>query len=341
MKVNARTEEFEHLELFDKPALFTNGRIDHTTVPEGWYAYDFRGSDDDPGELYVIEEKQVVVNHSGTALMPEKLEFPSTGRLYVEDELGFVGDVATLEKFCQIHGIEYPAPKFIYEIKPASPDEAGVFFSQHPAEDERLGCIGHVRMDFGKNGNEFWHTWWPRGPEELNSPGFKAELQKVVDELRQSVLKNRIAMERFCYGHGGKIPGGWVQNYGYVVETERYRYCLRCDPSPGTYNGYLTCFDLDVQRQNMAQTEQQVVGRVSFISGETKEFTDPEEYVRYVREELPYRPTTGFQFETLTDDPAIRKAVDDLVYDLYGEENPRPLEDYKNGPEQGMQMGGM
>lgn len=119
--------------------------------------YDFRGSDDDPGELYVIEEKPVVVNHSGTALMPEKLKFPSSGRLHVEDELGFVGDVVTLEKFCQMHGIEYPAQKFKYEIKPASPDEAGLFFSQHPAEDERLGCIGHVRMDFGKNGNEFCH----------------------------------------------------------------------------------------------------------------------------------------------------------------------------------------
>ena len=341
MRVNARTEEFEHLELFDKPALFTNGRIDRATVPEGWYAYDFRGSDDDPGELYVIEEHEVIVNHSGTVLLPEKLEFPESGRLDAEDALGFVGDSLTLDQFCQKHGIECPAPYFKYEIKPASPDEAGLFFAMPSEKDTELGCIGHIRMDFGKSGNEFWHTWWPRGPEELNSPEFKAELQKVVDELRQSVLKNRIAMERFCYGHGGKIPGGWVQNYGYVVETERYRYCLRCDPSPGTYNGYLTCFDLDVQRQNMAQTEQQVVGRVSFISGETKEFTDPEEYVRYVREELPYRPTTGFQFETLTDDPAIRKAVDDLVYDLYGEENPRPLEDYKNRPEQGMQMGGM
>ena len=26
MAVNARTEEFQHLEVFDKPALFTNGR---------------------------------------------------------------------------------------------------------------------------------------------------------------------------------------------------------------------------------------------------------------------------------------------------------------------------
>ena len=38
------------------------------------------------------------------------------------------------------------------------------------------------------------------------------------------------------------------------------------------------------------------------------------------------------------DDPAVRKAVDDMVYDLYGEENPRPLEDYV--PRQGPEMGG-
>ena len=36
--------------------------------------------------------------------------------------------------------------------------------------------------------------------------------------------------------------------------------------------------------------------------------------------------------------PAVRKAVDDMVYDLYGEENPRPLEDYV--PRQGPEMGG-
>ena len=48
----------------------------------------------------------------------------------------------------------------------------------------------------------------------------------------------------------------------------------------------------------------------------------------------------GFRFETLTDDPAVRKAVDDMVYDLYGEENPRPLEDYvsRQGPEMGGQQ---
>ena len=225
-------------------------------------------------------------------------------------------------------------------IRPARPEEAGLFYAQHPEEDKRLGAVGHVRMDFGRSGNEFWHTWWPRGPEELNSPVFKAELQEVVDTLRESVLKSRFAMERFCYDHGGKIDGGYVQNYGYIVETERYRYCLRCNPSPGDYNGYLTCFDLDVQRQNMAR-DKPLVGRVTYANGDAHEFTDAEAFLKCVREELPYRPTTGFRYEVLTDDPAVHKAVDDIVFDLYGEKNPRQLEEYQKTPKQGMTMGGM
>ena len=50
-----------------------------------------------------------------------------------------------------------------FHIRPARPEEAGLFYTQHPEEDKRLGTVGHVRMDFGRSGNEFWHTWWTRG----------------------------------------------------------------------------------------------------------------------------------------------------------------------------------
>lgn len=60
-----------------------------------------------------------------------------------------------------------------------------------------------------------------------------------------------------------------------------------------------------------------------------------------VHQWTPTQEHTGFRYETLTDDPAIRKQVDDILYDLYGEENPRPLEDYENTPQEGMTMGGM
>lgn len=37
MSVNARAEEFQHLELFNKFTLFTSVRINRTTVPKSWY----------------------------------------------------------------------------------------------------------------------------------------------------------------------------------------------------------------------------------------------------------------------------------------------------------------
>ena len=304
MTVNASTEEFQHVELLGKYALFTNGRIGRSTVPEGWYCYDFRGSDDDPGELCYIEES-VAVNHAGSILMPEKLELPASGRLDARDAFGFLEEgEMTLREFCEVHGLLYPPAKEKFHLRPARPDEAGLFYAQPPGEDERLGTVGHLQMDFGRGGNEFWHTWWPRGPEELNSPVFKAELQEVVDMMRENVLKSRFAMERFCYDHGGKIDGGYVQNYGYIVETEHYRYCLRCNPSPGDYNGYLTAYDLDVQRQNMAE-EKPLVGRVIYVGGDVLEFTDAEAFLTCLREELPFSSTTGFRYKVLANDPAI------------------------------------
>ena len=119
MAVNARTEEFQHIEVFDKPALFTNGRIARDTVPKGWYCYDIRGSDDDPGELCYMEEN-VVVNHAGSVLMPEKLAMPKFGRLDVRDELGFLDEGnMTLREFCEAHQLPYPAENMKFHIRPA------------------------------------------------------------------------------------------------------------------------------------------------------------------------------------------------------------------------------
>ena len=93
--------------------------------------------------------------------------------------------------------------------------------------------------------------------------------------------------------------------------------------------------------KSMTSTDELIVGSVSFLSGETQQFTDAKAYLDCIREELPYRATSGFSFRTVTQDPAIRKAVDDIVFDLYGEENPCSEEDYNLAPSEEMQMGGM
>ena len=88
-------------------------------------------------------------------------------------------------------------------------------------------------------------------------------------------------------------------------------------------------------------TDKQLIGSVSFLSGETQQFTDARAYLDCIREELPHEATTGFRFRTITQDPAVRKAVDDIVFDLYGEENPCNEEDYNLAPSEEMQMGEM
>lgn len=73
-----------------------------------------------------------------------------------------------------------------------------------------------------------------------------------------------------------------------------------------------------------------IVGTASYASGEQQIFTDPKEFIKTVKEELQYRSTSGFTYQVMNADAATRKAVDDLVYDLYGKENPHDLAHYES-----------
>ena len=98
----ANDEQYQEIELFEKPGLFSNGRIARDNLPEGVYCYDLRGSDDDPGEPVSVEEK-VLVNHAGSVLLTEPLELPETRYLMLTEEegLNFTGGFSTLSQFLQ------------------------------------------------------------------------------------------------------------------------------------------------------------------------------------------------------------------------------------------------
>ena len=343
MAIDARKETYEHVELFGKPALFTDSRISRFTVPRGWFCYDLRGSDYDPGRPIMVESC-VVVNHAGSILTPTdlKLKQRKDNRIRIRDGLNFLGECLTLEQFCEEHGLEYPKDTRKYVPRSASHSEAGLFYRIEPEQNELLGGIGHLRMDFGRNGEEFWTSWFDHCGDKWNTPEFKAEIDAVVNELRQTVLRDRAAMRSYCAEFGGVLGKDYGEGqYGYVIETAHYRYCLRCKPQEGDYDGYLYCFDRRVQEMNQAQKEKEsLVGRLTFANGDVLEFTDPAKYVEKLREEIGFIATTGMKYETLTDDPQTRKAVDDIVYDHYGEDNPRPLEDYEATTPK-MEMGGM
>ena len=93
-------EKYQEVEIFDVPALFSNGRVIAADIPDGMYCYDLRGSDDDPGQPVTVEN-QVSVNHAGSIITAKPLDLGEDGRLSLtEDEgLNFVGGEITAYHF--------------------------------------------------------------------------------------------------------------------------------------------------------------------------------------------------------------------------------------------------
>lgn len=136
-----------------------------------------------------------------------------------------------------------------FEIRPFAPEEAGLFYSDDEKNKE-LGCIGHMRGDFGNNGKEFWHSWFGH-QDALNTPEFKDDLAAVINGLRtQGPLKDLRSMAYYCCGHReAKIPGVWhPETYGFCVNTDQYRYYIRCFPLQGDYKFYVYCYRKENER---------------------------------------------------------------------------------------------
>ena len=94
-------EALQEIEIFDKPGLFSNGRLRDEDVPDGLYRYDLRGSDYDPGQPITVE-KTVVVNHAASVLMAEELDLGAEGRLELgEDGLNFTGAELIVREFME------------------------------------------------------------------------------------------------------------------------------------------------------------------------------------------------------------------------------------------------
>ena len=106
-------------------------------------------------------------------------------------------------------------------FRPASREEVGLFYSEpNQTLDEALGTVGHLRMDFGSGGKEFFHTWWPHNEDQFNTGDFKDDLQDVVDALRaDGPLKDLSAMSTYCHQNGGAISQDG-RSYGYIAETK-------------------------------------------------------------------------------------------------------------------------
>ena len=100
IKTQAMTEEkLDVIEVLDRRALFSNGRLMPEQIPEGLYAYDLRHSDD--GDRFCSVEPRVGVNHGGTVLLKEVLDFGEQGYIPLDEntEPNFTGEELTIGEF--------------------------------------------------------------------------------------------------------------------------------------------------------------------------------------------------------------------------------------------------
>ena len=79
-----------------------------------------------------------------------------------------------------------------FRVRPAQPEEAGAFFAQTPEQDAQMGALARP-YGFRRKRKSFGTPGIRADVEE-----FKAELQQVVDKLRETVLKDLSSMRHFA-----------------------------------------------------------------------------------------------------------------------------------------------
>ena len=94
-------EKLDVIEILGRRALFSNGRLMPEEIPEGLYAYDLRHNND--GGHFCSVEPNVRVNHGGTVLMRDILDFGRSGYIPLDEdtEPNFLGETMTATEFAE------------------------------------------------------------------------------------------------------------------------------------------------------------------------------------------------------------------------------------------------
>ncbi len=223
-------EEYDEIELFDKPALFSNGRVDRDKLPEGLYAYDLRGGDDDPGAPVTVENR-VVVNHAGSVILSEPLDFGEADYLALGEDMNFTGGEATLKHF-----FEQTRPEKVKKDRNTEEVEA---------ESVSFAVCCYYGIETGENSFGYIASW-SDGMELKELRASLETINRTADGLITDIDRNftEICKERgidlsneqvgASVLSGDSVGGGETREAQpneqfYRVNEAQYLYIQRCD----------------------------------------------------------------------------------------------------------------
>ena len=223
--------KYQEVEIFDVPALFSNGRIALADLPEGLYRYDLRGSDDDPG-MPVTVEQNVAVNHAGAIITAKPLDLGEDGCLTLtEDEgLNFVGGEISIQRF------------FNEQRKDRNTEEV-------EAESISFAVCAYYGIATGENSFGYIAAW--SKDKELNE--LRASLETInktsselitdIDRNYAEIMKEREAeMAIETDENTSKIAEGSIDEISRKVQDE--------EPVQAPDNGYMPDPSMSVEAMN-------------------------------------------------------------------------------------------
>ena len=219
-KENLLNEELQEIEIFDKPGLFSNGRLRDEEVPKGLYRYDLRGSDYDPGQPITVE-KNVVVNHAASVLMAEELDLGADGRLELGEEgLNFTGGLLTVREFMKeqeeknnglLHGDSYNITVeghigTWYAIDETEVNGEKFFLLEHEEYGDEAACVA-VNEQGKLVAEDLWNGFDEDFQDAVKeyfaekNPAFQKEAQAVpvAEESRMDNSDVPVYYESFSY----------------------------------------------------------------------------------------------------------------------------------------------
>lgn len=124
-----------------------------------------------------------------------------------------------------------------FDVRAGDVSSMELYYSGSKQENR---CIGHIRGDFGKSGDEYWATFWEHEGINPAGEGCKEELSALVKALRKNLLNSRKTMRKYIRQHSPLIlEAGAIMSYGYQVAAEKCDYYIRCSPYPGVYDFYI------------------------------------------------------------------------------------------------------
>lgn len=75
--------------------------------------------------------------------------------------------------------------EYSFALRPASIEEVGLFYS-NDEQDEALGTVGHLRLDFGHGFLPLRSTCYPHNDDQFNTLEFKMLLREFLEAMQDN-----------------------------------------------------------------------------------------------------------------------------------------------------------